>query len=78
MDVLESLKELSRELADLDLGSAIDTIQAPVDPLHFYREYVVRGWVGPAAPAALLQLVRPGRRLRLAPGCSPQLPRPSA
>jgi hypothetical protein len=41
MDVLECLKELSRELVDLDLGAGIDHVQAPVDPLHFYREYVV-------------------------------------
>jgi hypothetical protein len=39
-DVLDCLKGLSRELAELDLGSSVDVIHAPISPLEFYREYV--------------------------------------
>jgi phospholipase A2 len=40
LDVLDCLKGLSCELAELDLGSSVDVIHAPVSPLEFHRKYV--------------------------------------
>lgn len=37
--IVQQLKQLSREIRELDLGEAVDTIQVP-DPITFLAEYV--------------------------------------